>query len=195
MVKNPSAKAVNTGDEGLIAESGRSPGGGNGNPLQYSCPENPMDRGAWGLRVYRVAKESNMTEQLSAHALIVKIRNINNPFLYQRTYTHPHTCNRGVSQIQESQSKSWVRHFLQSSCCRQGTQGKFCSDVHASPYYSILFSLILIGNGPKFGTSIFLLFTQSLLQGSPNGLGDALGLLGLTGSPGQIFRTVSPSLS
>jgi len=36
--------------------SGRSPGGGNGNPLQYSCPENPIDRGAWWVIVHRVAK-------------------------------------------------------------------------------------------------------------------------------------------
>ena len=43
MVKNPSA---NAGDVSLIPGSGRSPGGGNGNPLQYSCLENPMDRGA-----------------------------------------------------------------------------------------------------------------------------------------------------
>ena len=103
MVKNPPANAVNTGDEGSIAESGRSPGGGNDNPLQYSCPENPMDRGAWGLRAYRVAKESNMTEQLSTHALIVKIRSINNSFLVPEN-THPYShmqqrCfpNSGVS--------------------------------------------------------------------------------------------------
>ena len=38
--------ACNAGDQGLIPSSGRSPGGGNGNPLQYSCLENPMDRGA-----------------------------------------------------------------------------------------------------------------------------------------------------
>ena len=44
MVKNLPA---NAGDEGLIPGSGRSPGGGNGNPLPYSCLENPMDRGAW----------------------------------------------------------------------------------------------------------------------------------------------------
>ena len=44
VVKNPPAKA---GDTGSILESGRSPGEGNGNPLQYSCLENPMDRGAW----------------------------------------------------------------------------------------------------------------------------------------------------
>ena len=39
--------AFNVGDPSLIPGSGRSPGGGNGNPLQYSCLENPMDRGAW----------------------------------------------------------------------------------------------------------------------------------------------------
>ena len=43
-------------DLGLIPESGRSPGEGNGNLLQYSCLENPMDRGAWWATVHRVAK-------------------------------------------------------------------------------------------------------------------------------------------
>ena len=41
---------------------GRSPGGGNGNPLQYSCLENPMDRGAWRATVHGVGKESDVTE-------------------------------------------------------------------------------------------------------------------------------------
>ena len=44
------------GNPGLIPGSGRSPGGGNGNPLQYSCLENPMDRGAWQAAVHEVAK-------------------------------------------------------------------------------------------------------------------------------------------
>ena len=44
MVKNPPANAGNTGDTGSVTGSERSPGGGNGNPLQYSCQENPMDR-------------------------------------------------------------------------------------------------------------------------------------------------------
>ena len=47
MVKNPPANAGDTGDRGLIPESGRSPGGGNGNALQYSCLEKSMDRGDW----------------------------------------------------------------------------------------------------------------------------------------------------
>ena len=48
--------ACNMGDLGSIPGSGRSPGEGNGNPLQYSCPENPMDRGAWWATVHGVAK-------------------------------------------------------------------------------------------------------------------------------------------
>ena len=50
------ASACNVGDEGLIPGLGRSPGEGNGNPLQYSGLENPMDRGAWWATVYGVTK-------------------------------------------------------------------------------------------------------------------------------------------
>ena len=48
--------ACNAGDVGLIPGSGRSPGGGHGNPFRYSCLENPLDRGAWWATVHRVAK-------------------------------------------------------------------------------------------------------------------------------------------
>ena len=50
------ASACKAGDPGSIPGLGRSPGEGNGNPLQYSCLENPMDRGAWWATVHRVAK-------------------------------------------------------------------------------------------------------------------------------------------
>ena len=52
---------TNAGDVGSVPESGSSPGGGHNNPLQYSCLENPMDRGAWRTIVPGVAKESDMT--------------------------------------------------------------------------------------------------------------------------------------
>ena len=56
VVKNLPASARDAGDMGSIPGSGRSPGGGNGNPLQYSCLENPTDRGAWLATVHEVAK-------------------------------------------------------------------------------------------------------------------------------------------
>ena len=56
MVKNPPAGAGDTRDSGMICGSRTSPGGENGNPLQYSCPENSMDRGAWRATVHGVAK-------------------------------------------------------------------------------------------------------------------------------------------
>ena len=56
VVKNPPANAGDTRDVGLIPGSGSSPEVGNGNPLQYSCLENPMDRGAWQAIVHGVAR-------------------------------------------------------------------------------------------------------------------------------------------
>ena len=61
MIKNPPAKAGDARGVGLIPGSGRSSGGGYGNPLQYSCLEDPMDRGAWQATIHGVT-ESDMTE-------------------------------------------------------------------------------------------------------------------------------------
>ena len=59
------ASASNVGDLGLIPGSGRSPGEGNGNPLQCSCLENPMDGGAWWATAHRVTKSQDTTERLN----------------------------------------------------------------------------------------------------------------------------------
>ena len=56
MVKNPPANAGDIRDVGLILGSGRFPGGGNGNPLQYSCLENSANKGAWWATIHGVAK-------------------------------------------------------------------------------------------------------------------------------------------
>ena len=56
VLKNPPANAGDARDVGLISGSGRSHGAGKGNPLQYSCLENPMDRGAWWVTVHGAAK-------------------------------------------------------------------------------------------------------------------------------------------
>ena len=68
VVKNPSANAGDVWDVGLMPGSGRSPREGNGNPLQYSLLENPMDRGAWQATVHGIAK--GWTEPLSTHSLV-----------------------------------------------------------------------------------------------------------------------------
>ena len=54
--KESACKAGDAGDAGSIPGAERSPGGGHGNPLQYSCLKNPMDRGAWWVTVHRVEK-------------------------------------------------------------------------------------------------------------------------------------------
>ena len=58
-VKESTCSAGDAGDTGSIPGSGRSPGGGNGNLLQYSCLENPMDRGSWGATVYGVVQNAH----------------------------------------------------------------------------------------------------------------------------------------
>ena len=78
MVKNLPANAGDIRDVGLIPGLGRSPGVGNGNPLQYTCLENPMDRRDWRATVHGVA-ESDMTEHACTHT---------------HTHTHIHTHYR-----------------------------------------------------------------------------------------------------
>ena len=70
VVKNPPANAGDLKDAGSIQGSGKFPSGGHGNPLQYSCLRNPMDRGAWQATVHRVAKSWTRLKQLSVHACI-----------------------------------------------------------------------------------------------------------------------------
>ena len=67
VVKNPLASAGDIRDAGSIPELVRSPGEGNGNLFQYSCLENPMDRGAWWATVHRVARSQTQLKQFSTH--------------------------------------------------------------------------------------------------------------------------------
>ena len=69
MVKNLAANARDIRDAGSIPGSGRSPGGGNGNPFQYSCLGNPTDRGAWQATALGAAKSQTRLKQLSTHVL------------------------------------------------------------------------------------------------------------------------------
>ena len=79
MVKNLPANAGDTRDTGSIPGGGRSPGEGHGNPLQYSCLENPMGRGAWWATVHGVAKnQTRLNHRVCAHVCAC-------------THTHTHT--------------------------------------------------------------------------------------------------------
>ena len=73
MVKNLPANAGDIRDAGLVPGPERSPGGGLGNPLQYSCLENPMDRGDWWATVYTIAVGHDSSD-LSMHAPKRKVR-------------------------------------------------------------------------------------------------------------------------
>ena len=73
MVKNPPANAGDVRDAGSIPGLGRSPGGGHGYPLEYSCLENPFDRGAWWGAVHRVIKSQIHMKRLSTHLVNVLI--------------------------------------------------------------------------------------------------------------------------
>ena len=81
VVKNPPAR------QETIPGLGRSPGGGHGNPLQYSCLENPMDRGAWWSTVHRVAKNWTWLKWLSTHACpTLRNTNSNKPSRHQTSH-------------------------------------------------------------------------------------------------------------
>ena len=67
-IKKPPDNSGDIRDRGSVLELGRSPGGGHGNPLQCSCLENPMDRGAWWAKAQRVAKSQTRLKRQSMHA-------------------------------------------------------------------------------------------------------------------------------
>ena len=68
VLKNPLFNAEDIRDMGSIPGSGRSPGGGHDNPLQYSCLENPMDRGAWWATIHGVTKSQTLLKRLRLHS-------------------------------------------------------------------------------------------------------------------------------
>ena len=68
MVRDPPTNAGDIRHVGLIPGLGKSPGGGHGNPLQYSCLEKPMDRGTWWATVHGVPQSQTPLKRLSMHA-------------------------------------------------------------------------------------------------------------------------------
>ena len=98
MVKNLLANAGDIRDAGLISGSGRCLGGGHGNPLQYSCLENPMDRGAWQVTVHGIAKESGTTYQMSTQMPLDGLFSLGLPILLSALFTPPR-CLPGPCRI------------------------------------------------------------------------------------------------
>ena len=94
VVNNLPANAGDIGDAGLISGSGRSPGGGHGNSLQYSCLEKPMDRGAWHIREHSVAKSQTQLKRLSKHTRITIFRI---PFLPLKILDVNHLIRTSIS--------------------------------------------------------------------------------------------------
>ena len=74
MVKNQPVNAGDVRDAGAVPELGSSPGGENDNPLQYSCLENPMDRGTWKATVHRVTRSWTQVKRLSTHTHIQPLK-------------------------------------------------------------------------------------------------------------------------
>ena len=100
------ASASNAGDPGPIPGSGRSPGKGNGNPLQYSCLENPMDRGAWWAAVHGAQSQTRL-KRLSMLACIVEGNG--NPLQY---FCLENPRDRGAwwaTVCGVSQSRTWLK--------------------------------------------------------------------------------------
>ena len=97
MVKNSPANAGYVRDAGSVPGLGRSPGGGHGNPLQYSCLENPMDRGTCQATAPRVAQSRTWLKPLSA-----PVRTHTDTHRHTDTQTHTHTHTHKLSTLQSS---------------------------------------------------------------------------------------------
>jgi len=137
MVKNPPADAGDIRDQSSVPGLGRSPRRRNGNPLQYSCLGNPMDRGGWWVTVQSVAKSQtrqNDWEQYNNHQLP-------QPFClsmpYTHTHTHTHTYIHTYTYIIDV-DLAWLNfHFHATFSCQVNPQLQFRLRLE---FYSIFYS-------------------------------------------------------
>ena len=116
-VNNPPANAGDIKDVGSIPGSGRFPGGGHGNPLQYSCLVNPMDRGAWWATVHRVAKSWTWLKRLTMHAYFYVFINM---WIWRITNTMMYSINTRLQKLQLIMVLlvSWIRYSSTSFASR-----------------------------------------------------------------------------
>ena len=111
VVKNPPANAGDKREAGSIPGLGRSPGGGHGNPLQYSCLENPIDRGAWWaiVHIHRVA-ELDVTEVIFTYTWISL--GISCLLETHPPQTHAHLCKTQHSNLGAHKAPEALPHTL-----------------------------------------------------------------------------------
>ena len=132
----PSGKeaAYNTGDAGSIPGLGRSPGGGHGNPLQYSCLENPMDRGAWWARMHGVAKSQMPLQGLSRYTRMYLLHAIHFSAKANRLSLHcfPNVLSEKLKLTSSDPSFSPVP-FLFPQVLTSGLCGSACTLPNSSP--------------------------------------------------------------
>ena len=151
VVKNPPDNAGDLRDVGLIPGSGRSPGGGHSNPVQYSCLENPMDRGVWRAMAHRIAKSWTRLKQFNMRACIYMSFN---PLFYLLLFWVSslfHSLNTGCHLIQSyyqcvfqnislhslcSQLVHLIRSLQLGPVCLKGPSMKF--HVHPTPLPSLI---------------------------------------------------------
>jgi len=138
MVKNASAGDI--GDSGLISGLGRSPGGRHSNPLQYSCLENTMDRGAWCAMVHRVTKSQTQLKCLSiAHTAQYTLQTI------QKKYSTLHQVTQLGKSIIKNYSKLMFREndFKMINCYAKSFQIVLCHNLYIkSTLYFLIKGLI-----------------------------------------------------
>ena len=114
MVKNPPTNAGNVRKSGSIPGLEKYPGVGNGNPLHYSCLENPMDRGAWQPTVHRCTKSWTLLKQLSMHACSYPHMTTKK----KHSFDYMHLCHKVMSLCFNTLSRfvraflSWSKHLL-----------------------------------------------------------------------------------
>ena len=110
MIKNPPANAGDVRDRGSVPGLGRSPGGGHGNRLQYSCLENPTVRGAWWATVRRITKSWTQLKRLNLHTqtdLKHLLMNITSVDIQMAFMTCDETCLTGWDS-----AVTWVNNSL-----------------------------------------------------------------------------------
>ena len=123
------ASVYNAGDLGLIPGSERSPGEGNGNPLQYYCPENPIDRGAWWATVHGVAKSRTRLSDFTFTFTTLYGHSSWHPWNYNSNIkdhwsqvSHYDRYNEKVHNIGRI-TRMWQRHWVSRCCWRNGADG------------------------------------------------------------------------